>query len=102
MRTVGRLAVVLLVVLAAMAPPGAPVRAAEAWYPAPAPLATRWTPLVGPANALPDYPRPQLARPTWLNLNGVWNYAGNSGGSGPADPPMPKNYPEQILVPYPV
>jgi hypothetical protein len=29
-----------------------------------APLATPWTAEVSPGNALPDYPRPQLARPS--------------------------------------
>ena len=24
---------------------------------------------------LPEYPRPQMVRPQWHNLNGQWNYA---------------------------
>lgn len=39
-------------------------------------LSTPWSAVVGPDNALPEYPRPQLTRPRWLNLNGVWEYAG--------------------------
>ncbi len=27
-----------------------------------------------PENAWQEYPRPQLSRPSWLNLNGVWDY----------------------------
>jgi beta-galactosidase/beta-glucuronidase len=28
-----------------------------------------------PENAWQEYPRPQLTRPDWLNLNGLWDYA---------------------------
>ncbi|WP_329050834.1 glycoside hydrolase family 2 [Amycolatopsis sp. NBC_01488] len=62
------------------------------------PLATPWTAEVGPDNALPEYPRPQLTRPRWLNLNGVWEYAG--WPSSP-DEPRPSGYAERILVPFP-
>jgi hypothetical protein len=55
------------------------------WRPARAPLTTPWTSQVSPANALPDYPRPQLTRPQWRNLNGLWEYGGG----------------ERVLVPYP-
>src|ERR1039458_1497235 len=44
-------------------------------HPVKAPLMTRWAAEVGPTNALPDYPRPQLVRKDWLNLNGLWDYA---------------------------
>jgi len=47
-------------------------RAAE-WKPADGPLKTRWAKDVSPDKALPEYPRPQLARKQWLNLNGVWD-----------------------------
>lgn len=30
----------------------------------------------------PDYPRPQLARPAWLNLNGEWDFAFDDGNVG--------------------
>ncbi len=55
----------------------AAVNAADSngWHAAKAPLMTRWAAEVSPTNALPEYPRPQLARPDWLNLNGLWNYA---------------------------
>ena len=73
-----------------------------AWHPKPAALATPWTYLVGPNNALPDYPRPQMARTRWQSLNGVWDYLGRSGTPVLGTPPAPETYPEQILVPYPV
>ncbi|MEU4519546.1 sugar-binding domain-containing protein [Amycolatopsis sp. NPDC024027] len=62
------------------------------------PLPTPWSADVAPDNALPEYPRPQLTRPRWLNLNGVWEYAG--WPSSP-DEPRPSGYAERILVPFP-
>ena len=89
--------------LAAMIPTSAPATAAPMmWHPKPAPLATPWTYFVGPNNALPDYPRPQMSRTSWQNLNGVWDYLGRSGEPVLAEPPARETYPEQILVPYPV
>lgn len=86
-----------------MAPPEtATAVAAEAWRPVPAPLSTPWTSLVGPDNALPEYPRPQLARSRWLNLNGVWDYLGSTGDTALVAPPPETAYRERILVPYPV
>jgi hypothetical protein len=76
-----------------------PAHAADVWQPKAPPLSTPWTHLVGPNNALPDYPRPQLARTKWMNLNGLWGYTGRPAKSGP--PPPAADYREQILVPYP-
>lgn len=49
--------------------------AAEWQLPANAPLLTRWAKEVSSAKALPEYPRPQMVRDSWQNLNGVWDYA---------------------------
>ncbi len=42
-----------------------------------APLLTRWAKDIRPDKACPwpEYPRPQLIRPDWLNLNGYWDFA---------------------------
>src|SRR5208283_3525379 len=45
------------------------------WKPAESPLTTPWTAQVDPGHALPEYPRPQMARQDWINLNGLWDYA---------------------------
>jgi len=60
-------------------------------------LKTRWASQVNPDRVLPEYPRPQLARTQWTNLNGVWNYAITA-----ADAPRPDAFPGRILVPFPI
>ncbi|WP_373557627.1 PA14 domain-containing protein [Streptomyces sp. Tue6028] len=62
-------------------------------------LRTRWADEVGPDNALPEYPRPQLTRTAWKNLNGRWQFAAAEAGERP---PVGRTLGEHILVPYPV
>lgn len=45
------------------------------WQPVPGHIMTRWAANVDPSCPLPEYPRPQLVRSEWMNLNGLWNYA---------------------------
>ncbi|MSR56532.1 MAG: glycoside hydrolase family 2 [Planctomycetaceae bacterium] len=75
---------------------GSTIGAAD-WKPKQAPLMTRWAKDVSPENALPEYPRPQMVREKWLNLNGLWDYA-----IRPKDEARPAKYDGQILVPFPV
>jgi glycosyl hydrolase family 2 len=79
----------------------APAHAAGGWQRKTPPLSTPWTHLVGPNNALPEYPRPQMARTRWLSLNGVWDYTGRPISAALSEPPVANEYDEQILVPYP-
>jgi hypothetical protein len=69
------------------------------WKPADGPLLTRWAKDISPTNVLPEYPRPQMVRDEWRNLNGLWQFA-IAGESEP--PPVGKDLPEQILVPFPI
>ena len=88
--------------LASIALVNAPANAVVEWHQGQSPpLSTPWTHLVGPNNALPEYPRPQMARTRWMNLNGVWEYTGRSGRAALAAPPPANEYRERILVPYP-
>src|SRR5579863_5373429 len=67
------------------------------WSQASLQLATRWSKLVTPENALVEYPRPQMIRSNWTNLNGLWEYAITT-----KDEAAPNHYDGKILVPYPV
>ena len=60
-------------------------------------IPTRWAKEVSPTNALPEYPRPQMARAAWQNLNGSWDYARTPSDATVA----PTTYAGKILVPYP-
>lgn len=71
--------------------------AQSAWKAQPIPITTRWTAAVSPENAWPEYPRPQMVRPNWQNLNGLWNYAITAKDAAP-----PAAYKGKILVPYPL
>ena len=70
---------------------------AQSWQPAGDKIKTPWAEKVDPANPLPEYPRPQLVRTAWLNLNGLWDYAILPKGKF-----IPGSYDGKILVPYPV
>ncbi|GAA4629722.1 glycoside hydrolase family 2 [Actinoallomurus vinaceus] len=63
------------------------------------PLTTPWTSQVSARNALPEYPRPQLTRDRWQNLNGSWQFAEATAGQAP---PVGQNLAERVLVPYPI
>ncbi len=65
------------------------------WKPAPSPLMTRWGKSVNPQNAHREYPRPQMVRKNWLNLNGLWQYAITK-----KDAEKPTRFAGQILVPF--
>lgn len=60
-------------------------------------LTTRWSSDVSPENVLPEYPRPQLKRAEWWNLNGEWQYAISA-----EEEAQPEQYDGTILVPFPV
>jgi beta-galactosidase/beta-glucuronidase len=44
------------------------------WHPIPGNIMTCWAAEVTPENVWQEYPRPQLCRPEWQNLNGLWDY----------------------------
>src|SRR5512143_2240774 len=72
---------------------------APPWRVQSAPLTTPWAQHVSPERVLPEYPRPQLVRPRWLNLNGLWHFAPAQADD---DLPFGPDLAESILVPFPV
>ncbi len=58
-------------------------------------IRTAWAEQITPDNVLPEYPRPQMERGEWLNLNGLWNYAVT-----PTSSAKPAAFDGEILVPY--
>jgi hypothetical protein len=70
---------------------------ATSWQPVVGNLMTRWAREVDPNNPWPDYPRPQMTRPDWQSLNGLWNY-----GITAKDAALPRHFAGRILVPFPI
>ncbi|MGH3349433.1 MAG: LamG-like jellyroll fold domain-containing protein [Nocardioides sp.] len=78
---------------------GSRAEADDASQPAGLSMTTPWTDDVSPDNALPEYPRPQLARTEWRSLNGTWEF---SGAAADEQPPFGSALDEEVLVPYPI
>jgi len=70
------------------------------WKPAAGPLLTRWAKDVTPDRVLPEYPRPQMVRSQWLNLNGLWDYWIVDRRSDSV--PLAASSDGKILVPFPI
>lgn len=61
----------------------------------PVDMKTAWGEKVTPENAWRQYPRPQMVRSQWMNLNGLWDYA-----IIPREAAGPKSFEGKILVPF--
>lgn len=86
-----------LLAAAAVALLAAPQQTGAQWKPVGDKIKTPWAEKVSPKLPWNVYPRPQLKRAQWVNLNGQWNYAikGLQGGE-------PASFDGKILVPYPI
>jgi len=69
----------------------------QEWKAAGDKIKTEWAAQIDPNAPLPEYPRPQLERSEWLNLNGLWDYAILDKGQN-----IPESYDGKILVPFAV
>ncbi len=66
------------------------------WKIAENPILTKWAEDVDPLKPWLPYPRPDMVRDSWVNLNGLWDYAITQKGI------KPEKWNGSILVPYPV
>jgi beta-galactosidase/beta-glucuronidase len=67
------------------------------WQPAGDKIKSKWATTVGPEKVWSEYPRPQMVRAEWSNLNGLWDYAIRPKESG-----VPEQWDGEILVPFAV
>lgn len=70
---------------------------AQSWAPAGDRIRTAWAEEVTPENVHKEYPRPQMVRPDWKSLNGLWEYS-----ITPKNAVVPERFDGQILVPFAV
>ena len=66
------------------------------WKMAKVSIQTPFAAKVSPTNALPEYPRPQMVRSDWQNLNGLWEFTYLPS----YDEDIPATGLGEILVPY--
>ena len=86
-----RVALAALLLTVAMAVP-----APAEWKMQKAPLMTQWANDINPDNVWGEYPRPQLVRGDWMNLNGVWKF----GSLTSLEASLPETMTQEILVPF--
>ena len=58
-------------------------------------MLTQWGEKLDKDNVLPEYPRPQMRRTSFINLNGLWDYAFTAAGER-----QPDKWDGKILVPF--
>ncbi|MCA9216477.1 MAG: hypothetical protein KDB27_25585 [Planctomycetales bacterium] len=68
---------------------------ADDWSPVKDSMMTKWGEAVQADAAWQEYPRPQLVRKKWVNLNGLWNYSVRSESAD-----QPSSWDGKILVPF--
>ena len=64
------------------------------WQPVGDHIMTVWGENLDPENVLAEYPRPQMTREKWMNLNGLWDYAITASDAAP------EKMDGKILVPF--
>lgn len=69
------------------------------WHIVEGKIVSPWAEKVDPTNPLPAYPRPQMVRENWQNLNGLWDYVITPKSEQES---LPSAFVGKILVPYPV
>ena len=70
---------------------------AMGWEMKQGPLMTRFADDIDVNNPFPEYPRPQMVRDQWMNLNGIWQFQSGSAGDSA---PVGQTLSGEILVPF--
>jgi len=91
------LCTIMAIILTVSTSSVAPFQVEAQWTARDAPVMTRWAEDVSPDSVHPEYPRPQMVRTEWQNLNGLWEYA-----ITPRNSARPAEWHSGILVPFPV
>ena len=74
----------------------------QEWKMKQARIMTPWSETIDVNNVLGEYPRPQMERNYWYNLNGVWDFT-NTKSTNPAITYNPNlAFDKKILVPFPM
>jgi len=71
---------------------------AQKWEMKQARIMTPWAEKVDPRKVLDEYPRPQMVRANWTNLNGVWDFT----KVDKIEYNTAQKYDQKILVPFPM
>ena len=58
-------------------------------------ITTKWGEKLDKNNPLPEYPRPQFERDSFISLNGVWNYLISK-----KETEIPEHFEGEIVVPF--
>lgn len=72
---------------------------AESWKMKRAPIMTEWSEDIDTLTIWPEYPRPQMVRNEWMNLNGVWDF---EKGDGFGSYNLKQRFSKRILIPFPI
>ena len=87
----------LAFVLVAAGSVGVALAQDNSWHIVGGKIKSPWADSVTTTSVLPDYPRPQLQRNGWQNLNGLWQYSILPKAEGEV---MPSTFQGNILVPF--
>ena len=69
------------------------------WRKKKSPITTPWYDTIDPENVLGEYPRPQMVRDNWLNLNGIWDFKESIGMGRYRSAQL---FDKKVLVPFPI
>ncbi|MEE9463203.1 MAG: beta-galactosidase, partial [Bacteroidales bacterium] len=72
-----------------------PLQSFAQWEPKISPILTPWGEKLDTNSVLPEYPRPQMVRKNWINLNGAWDFTLTDSASE-----VPGHFDDRILVPF--